>query len=98
MAVRATWAERVEGWRASGVTAAEYSRRGGFSERTLRYWSWRLGREARAFVRVVREQAPTTVPASVTTIEDGAARVLVPGTFDRGVLRDVLAVLREPRA
>jgi hypothetical protein len=87
----------VDGWRASGVTAAEYSRRGGFSEGTLRYWAWRLGREARAFVRVVREGTSTT-PTSVITIEVGDARVLVPAAFDRGALRDVLAVLREPRA
>ncbi len=95
MADRATWAKRIDGWRASGLTAGEYSRRGGFSERTLRYWAWRLGREARAFVRVVREDVAPTAPAAAIAIEIGGTRVVVPASFDRAALRDVLAALRK---
>jgi hypothetical protein len=94
MADRATWAKRVDAWRASGLTAAVFAERGGFSEKTLRYWAWRLGREARAFVRVVRE-TPTATAAPIV-VELGDVRVLVPPGFDRAALRNVLAALRAP--
>lgn len=97
MADRATWSKRVDAWRASGLTAAAFAGRGGFSERTLRYWAWRLGRDARAFVRVVRETPAAGAAASIV-VELGDARVLVSAGFDRATLRDVVAVLRAPEA
>jgi transposase-like protein len=42
MASQATWAKRVEEWRASGVSAQEFARRIGVSANSLRHWAWRL--------------------------------------------------------
>ena len=97
MADRATWSKRVEAWRASGLKAAEFASRGGFAERTLRWWAWRLERESRAFVRVVRTDSPRAVEGGPLVIEIGDARVVVSTRFDRALLRDVLAALREAR-
>jgi hypothetical protein len=40
---RETWAKRVERWRDSGLTAAEFAAEVGVNPRTLSYWKWRLG-------------------------------------------------------
>jgi transposase-like protein len=44
---REEWAKRVERWSDSGQTAKEFASATGLNERTLIYWKWRLGREAR---------------------------------------------------
>lgn len=44
---REEWAERVERWRDSGLTCAEFSAELGVNARTLTYWKWVLGKEAR---------------------------------------------------
>ena len=98
MADRATWSNRVEAWRASGLNAAAFSSRGGFAERTLRWWAWRLERESRAFVRVVRTDSPRAALGDCVVIEIGDARVVLSAGFDRAALRDVLAALREGRS
>jgi transposase len=41
------WLERVQSWRASGVSAAEYCQGTGFSAGSLRSWSSRFGREGK---------------------------------------------------
>jgi hypothetical protein len=43
-----TWSKRVGQWKSSGLTAAEFGRKLGVSEKSLRWWKWRLkslGRE-----------------------------------------------------
>jgi transposase-like protein len=40
---REEWAKRVERWRDSGLTAAEFAAEVGVNPRTLSYWKWRLG-------------------------------------------------------
>ena len=45
---REEWAKRVERWRESGLTSAEFAAELGINPRTLTYWKWVLGREARA--------------------------------------------------
>ena len=35
----------MAGWRRSGETAAAYAERNGLSVASLRWWSWRVGRE-----------------------------------------------------
>jgi hypothetical protein len=48
MAERQVWKKRVEQWKRSGMTSAEFAaRNGGFNPATLKYWKWELGREAR---------------------------------------------------
>ena len=44
---REEWAKRVERWRDSGLTCAEFAAEVGVNPRTLTYWRWVLGKEAR---------------------------------------------------
>jgi hypothetical protein len=44
---REEWAKRVERWRDSGLTTAEFAAELGINSRTLTYWAWALKREAR---------------------------------------------------
>lgn len=43
---RATWAKRVERWKDSGLSAAEFARELGISANSLTWWKWQLGRPA----------------------------------------------------
>jgi transposase len=36
------WATRVERWRRSGLTAAQFAAREGINRHTLAYWKWKL--------------------------------------------------------
>src|SRR5260221_7307531 len=49
---REEWAKRVERWRDSGLTTAEFAAELGVNPRTLTYWKWLLGKEARGEKRV----------------------------------------------
>jgi hypothetical protein len=40
---REAWAKRVERWRDSGLSAAEYAAEIGVKAHTLSWWKWRLG-------------------------------------------------------
>jgi hypothetical protein len=106
MADAATWKRRTAEWRASGLTAREFARRGGFAPATLTWWAWRLrsrSDEAAArcdnrgavhaveFARVVRFSAPE--PESPVEIEVGAATVRVRRGVDRATLDLVLDAL-----
>lgn len=44
---REEWAKRVERWRDSGLKCAEFAAEVGVNPRTLTYWKWILGKEAR---------------------------------------------------
>lgn len=97
-------------WRASGLTAAEFSEGRDFAPASLRWWSSRL-RAVRAEVprpmqmaRVIRQAAPApTVEMKPTSSRDAilvelaGARVLVPEGADRSTLAAVFAAL-ESRA
>lgn len=39
------WSRDVAAWRRGGETAARYAKRKGLSVGSLRWWSWRLGRD-----------------------------------------------------
>lgn len=43
---REEWAKRVQRWRDSDLTAAEFASEVGVNPRTLSYWKWRLGKES----------------------------------------------------
>ena len=43
---REEWAKRVERWRDSGLTTAEFAAELGISSKSLTYWAWALKREA----------------------------------------------------
>jgi hypothetical protein len=57
------WEERVRGWQASGMSAKKYAETNGFSESTLRYWSYRLVGTSRA-LRILRLVPKAACPAA----------------------------------
>ena len=84
----------VAAWRASGLSAAAFSARRGYSPKSL--FRWASTTEALAvtkpaeFVRL--EIAPRAAAAEIV-VEVGAARVRVGRGFDPDLLRDVVATL-----
>ena len=52
------WAKRVERWRDSGLSAAEFAAEVGVNENSLRHWGWRMKAEKRS-----------TKPKAATTVE-----------------------------
>ncbi|WP_437332955.1 IS66 family insertion sequence element accessory protein TnpA [Sorangium sp. So ce394] len=42
MATRAEWAERVERWERSGLSAEKFARREGYKPKQLYWWRWKL--------------------------------------------------------
>ncbi len=49
---REEWAKRVERWRDSGLTTAEFAAELGINPHSLTYWAWTLKREAGGQKRV----------------------------------------------
>ena len=43
MATRSVWQKRVEQWKSSGMSAAEFAERHGWRAQQLYWWSWKLG-------------------------------------------------------
>jgi hypothetical protein len=98
------WAERVRRWRASGQTAAEFTRGKGYEPSTLRYWACMLNRRPAGAVKVtarspaapavrmlrVRRVARAAEPMVVAV---GAARVEVPAGFDQSLLRAIIEAI-----
>jgi hypothetical protein len=69
---REEWAKRVQRWRDSGLTCAEFAAELGINPRTLTYWKWVLEKEARGEKRAWparkrRESALDEAVASGTT-------------------------------
>jgi transposase len=101
MARSSEWRVRVEKWRKSGLTAAEYAERSGLKAKSLQWWRWRLGLGGRpgmqampvqpAFVEVV---GGLRSPAGDLEVQlPGGACVRVPTGFDAADLARVLQVL-----
>ncbi|WP_437895433.1 IS66 family insertion sequence element accessory protein TnpA [Sorangium sp. So ce124] len=56
---REEWRKRVERWRDSGLTAAEFAGELGINPRTLMYWKWLLARDDKASTPALeRRQSP----------------------------------------
>ena len=74
---RDVWAKRVERWKDSGLTAAEYAAETGIKAHTLSWWRWRLGggvattkRATKPVRRVVSKAAELAAPKpSLTFVE-----------------------------
>jgi hypothetical protein len=64
----AWWRDAVARWRRSGKTAREFAEREGYSPKTLRWWSSRLGRDTRAV-----HGAPVVTPIEIA-VGDGVTR------------------------
>jgi transposase-like protein len=65
---REEWAKRVERWRDSGLTTAEFAAELGINAHSLTYWAWTLKREAGGQKRVWAKKPRTQVVA-----QNGAA-------------------------
>ncbi len=101
---RAEWAKRVERWRESGLSAAQFAGEIGINPRTLTYWKWVLGKEARgerpqtqnnrseatsSFVEV----RATPSSAAFELVLGNGRRLQIPAAFDASTLERLLAVL-----
>ena len=106
---RETWAKRVERWKESGLTAAQFATETGISRSSLSWWKWRLGADARkgAEVKVAKRQrrasrvSPLTfveLPApalreSLEVVLPSGVRIRVPADFDASALARLVEVL-----
>lgn len=104
---REVWAKRVERWKDSGLTAAEYAAEIGISARALKWWRWRLTTKMEASAtprerRTAKSVEPITFvevappPSKSTPIEVVLARgctVRVPIGFDAPTFERLLGIL-----
>lgn len=74
---RAEWTKRVQRWRESGQTTAEFAAELGINSRTLTYWAWALKREASGKRRGASEKPGPAGRRTATVSSGGAAFVEV---------------------
>jgi len=55
----AGWARRVERWKRSGLTAAEFGAREGFDGKQLSWWKWHLSQRAAGETSPARSKGAT---------------------------------------
>ena len=103
---RETWAARVRAWKASGLTAGESGRLGGFNGQRLIWWRWRLKNTAKTKRMVApKPMSLSLVPVRVTAsgpADDESAVELATGShvihvrrgFDGETLARVLQICR----
>ena len=105
MATRVEWAERVERWERSGLSAEKFARREGYKPKQLYWWRWKLRADRRSQPSPSSlTEAPRFLPvhvvtdASVVAIEialpNGRVVRVRPG-FDPATLERVLALAAE---
>ena len=101
------WRKRVERWRESGLTAEQFATETGINAGTLRFWSYRVAKEARGETPASRRRAPKVVaPSSFVEVQaagtmsatfelelDGGRRLRIPTAFDASALARLLDVL-----
>lgn len=94
---RAIWAKRVEQWKRSGLTGAEFAAQLGVKEATLRHWKWQLERRLKSpgaeFIEVVAARDALTAEPQALEVVVGELRVVVPVGFDEDTLRRLLRVV-----
>jgi hypothetical protein len=54
------WSKRIERWKDSGLTAAEYAQETGLNRHTLAYWNWRLKTQGQSTTK--RSEKETPIP------------------------------------
>ena len=102
-ASRDTWAKRIERWNESGLSATEFAQETGVNARTLAFWKWRLGRDARAkrgsrstFVEVTPAAMVGEIAADAEPLEvivRDTVRIRVPARCDFEAVRRLVAAL-----
>jgi len=105
---RAEWAERVERWRRSGLTANRFAASIGVNPGTLSHWAWRLGREQQsrgglgALLAAARPEFVEVVSASISDSRfelqlGNGRRLQIPASFEAAALERLLGVLEANR-
>ncbi len=108
---RETWAKRVERWKDSGLSAAEFATEIGVTPKALSWWKWQLGKgesrkpaQRRPKARKVALSPMTFVEMSAPSWADvleivlqSGVRVRVPAPVDSDALVRVLDVLEKRR-
>jgi len=98
---REIWAKRVERWKASGLSAAEFARREKVRERTLKWWKWQLGSRAKKAAPISPltfvEMTSTAPQDGLELVVESGTRVRVPSDFDAATLARLLDVLEHRR-
>jgi hypothetical protein len=82
---REAWAKRVERWKDSGLTAAEYAAETGIKAHTLSWWRWRLGggvATAKGATKPARRVAPK--PAELAPPKPSVTFVEMPSVATPG--------------
>jgi transposase len=96
---RATWTTRVQRWRASGLTAREFSLREDINPGTLLWWSSRLKRARRdgaassAPTLTFVELTHPTPSEPIEVVLVSGVRLRVPSDFDAASVARLLEVL-----
>jgi len=80
------WRERVERWKASGLTGKEFAAKEDLSPRSLSWWGWRLRRgteaPAQARRRVARRKRRTKRLSFVPVVVGNARRSEAPAIIE----------------
>jgi hypothetical protein len=102
------WAKRVARWKASGLRAKEFGAKFGIKPKSLEWWKWRLGSDAkRRRTPVKSARLPATAMAPLTFVEmatglgheslelvlANGVRIRVPPGFDAATLLRLLDVV-----
>jgi hypothetical protein len=85
-AVREVWARRIEQWKESGLTAAEFASESGVNARSLSWWRWRLSSGEKA---TAKKRTRSSRPRSAQMTK---ARTVPPLSF----VEMSAAIVREP--
>src|SRR5258708_23384837 len=92
-----TWSKRVGQWKSSGLTAAEFGRKLGVSEKSLRWWKWRLKSLGRGWAKTEtqapggKRECPSPIaPLEFVGVAAGQGRDRIDGGLPRGA-RGLLA-------
>jgi len=93
---RAEWQKRIERWRDSGLSAEQFAAELGINAGTLKYWKYRLGKEARGSVVEEPKRGPGKAPRAASLVEVHAhTATLVASSFE--VSRVKCMSVRHPR-
>lgn len=105
---RAEWQKRIERWRDSGLSAEQFAAELGINAGTLKYWKYRIGKDARDGVAAGQKPAPSKAPRAASLVEVQATmltsspfvlelgqdrRLQIPSQFDASALERLLPLL-----
>jgi hypothetical protein len=105
---RAEWQKRIERWRDSGLSAEQFAAELGINAGTLKYWKYRIGKEATGSVTAQQKPQPSKIPRATSLVEVQATmitsspfvlelgqdrRLQIPSRFDAPALERLLSLL-----